>query len=177
MEAGARQAQDVERLALEPPRSSLPPPILLRTLPSMAMRLFATNGDLGSQRVDATATSSAGVLRVARDGRWFAAPGGAQADLSRRRAHRLILARLAEWRLSNPDLGLSWDELSNTGWPGQRVAVEAAFGRVRTTIYELRRAGLEGLLLTRDDGYLLSPRTALEWGDEAPALPQTSHDP
>jgi hypothetical protein len=170
--AAAREGRDVEQLALQPPpRTALPAPILLRALSSMALRLFETNRDREAT-LPTPATSTAGVLRVARDGRWFAAPSGAQADLSRRRAHRLILARLAEWRLSNPDSGLSWDELSNTGWPAQRLAVEAAFGRVRTTIYELRRAGLEGLLLTRDDGYLLSPRTELERAD-APALSTT----
>jgi hypothetical protein len=45
------------------------------------------------------------------------------------------------------------------------VLFEAAQTRVRVAIATLRKLGLRGVLLTRDDGYLLDPQIAVAWED------------
>jgi predicted ATPase len=102
-------------------------------------------------------------LVLARDARWFAVDGGARVDLGRRGALRRILLRLAELRLSSPGVALPLAAVSAAGWPGERMLGESAADRVYTTVQRLRRLGLEEVLLTRDDGYLLDPRVAAEW--------------
>jgi len=52
-------------------------------------------------------------------------------------------------------------ELVDAGWPGEKMKHEAATLRVYTTIRRLRALGLAEALLTRDDGYLLDPETAI----------------
>ena len=52
---------------------------------------------------------------------------------------------------------LTFDELIAAGWPGERIGAEAARKRLRTAIWTLRKMGLEPILLTRDDGYLIDP--------------------
>jgi hypothetical protein len=56
---------------------------------------------------------------------------------------------------------LSVYELLDLGWPGQNVDAEAGAQRVYWVIATLRRLGLGGCLLTRDEGYLLDPALAL----------------
>ena len=41
--------------------------------------------------------------------------------------------------------------------PAQAKELEAARKRLRTAIWTLRKMGLEPILLTRDDGYLIDP--------------------
>ncbi len=101
-------------------------------------------------------------LRVARDGRGFQAPGGDPVDLTRRRALRLILAKLGQQREQHVGESLSLDELLQAGWPGERVRPEAGANRVYVALATLRRMGLRQVLLSRDDGYLLDPTVSLE---------------
>ncbi len=99
-------------------------------------------------------------LTVAEDGTWFEA-GGAKVDVARRGAVRRILAALAESRLLGSARALTVDELFQIGWPGERIPYESQVRRVYTAIWTLRTLGLEGLLLTRDEGYLLDPKKQL----------------
>ena len=99
-------------------------------------------------------------LAVAEDGTWFEA-AGARVDVARRGAVRRILAALADTRLGVPAHALSVDELFEIGWPGERIPYESQVRRVYTAIWTLRTLGLEGLLLTRDEGYLLDPKKEL----------------
>jgi hypothetical protein len=102
-------------------------------------------------------------LWVGPDGTWFQVSDRSRVDLARRGAHRRVLARLLVQRLAAPGSALAWTILCESGWPGARLPAEAAFGRVRTLIYELRKLGLEGIIRTRDDGYLLEPSLAAGW--------------
>ncbi len=77
---------------------------------------------------------------------WFDAASG---QLVRRR------------RLTAPGEATGWEALLAMGWPGERVLAGAAATRVRVAISTLRRMGLAGFLLTRDDGYLLDPRASV----------------
>jgi hypothetical protein len=101
------------------------------------------------------------VIRLSADGRKITLGEHPTVDFSRRRAQRAILHRLISHREERPGDALSWSELFEAGWPGERVQVEAGFGRVRTTVWALRKLGLFAVLVTRDDGYLLDPRVEI----------------
>jgi hypothetical protein len=54
-------------------------------------------------------------------------------------------------------VGLNVAELIESGWPGELMLHDSAVARVYTTVNRLRALGLDSVLLTRDDGYLLDP--------------------
>ena len=85
---------------------------------------------------------------------WFER-GTERVDLRRRKAPRRILARLVELRAS--DGALDVYEAFEVGWPDEVATPEAAADRVYWAIRTLRKLGLESVLVTRDDGYLLDP--------------------
>ena len=89
------------------------------------------------------------------EGRSLRAPGAEPVNLGRRGALRRVLLALAETKLSSPGAALSVDTLLEAGWPGEKMGYEAGVARVYTTIQRLRGLGLQPILLTRDDGYLL----------------------
>jgi hypothetical protein len=106
-------------------------------------------------------------LTVGPDARWFAcAAPSPPVDLARRGAVRLILAGLLERHRLAPGTTLDAAALLALGWPGERVLADAGATRVRVAVSTLRRLGLAGILLTRDDGYLLDPRVAITVADE-----------
>jgi predicted ATPase/Tfp pilus assembly protein PilF len=86
---------------------------------------------------------------IGEDARWFRIGEGERVDLSKRRAPRLILKKLAEGRV------LTLDEVIAAGWPGERIQPDAAAARAYTAIKTLRELGLGDHLERRDDGYLL----------------------
>jgi len=110
----------------------------------------------------AGARSSAHVIRVDRRGDWFelldGSSPGSRVDLRRRGALRRILLALVAQR----GRGIKQTELSEIGWPGERVLADAAATRVRVAIATLRQLGLRTLLVTRDDGYALDARVRVE---------------
>ncbi len=103
-------------------------------------------------------TDEAHALVVGRDARWMTPPGGARVDLVRYGPVRRLLDRLVEERLARPGTALSAEQLIDAGWPGERMRHSAGLLRVYSAIRRLRRLGLEPLLVTRDDGYLLDAR-------------------
>jgi hypothetical protein len=103
-------------------------------------------------------------LDIGADGLWFAR-GGPRVDLSHRGPMRRILVGLARRREASPGGGLSPVEVFELGWPGQRAQPEAANGRVYAAVKGLRGLGLDGILITRDSGYLLDPEVGLRWSD------------
>ena len=68
---------------------------------------------------------------------------------------RRILAALVHQRQAAPGQALTHREIVALGWPGERVAPEAASIRVRNAISRLRKAGLGQLVVTARSGYLL----------------------
>ncbi|MCZ7677568.1 MAG: hypothetical protein M5U28_01840 [Sandaracinaceae bacterium] len=109
-----------------------------------------------------TAHVSGGVrrLEVASDAGWLRIDGATH-DLSRRRALRRLFAGLVTRRLAEPGRALSLDEVIELAWPGERMSALSASRRVYVSIHTLRRLGLEGVLVTREDGYLLDPEIPL----------------
>ena len=96
-------------------------------------------------------------LVVGPESRFMIAPGGERVDLVRYGPVRRLLDRLVTHRLESPGNALSADALIEAGWPGERMRHTAGLLRVYSAIRRLRRLGLESVLVTRDDGYLLDP--------------------
>jgi hypothetical protein len=83
--------------------------------------------------------------------------GQLEVKLTRRGGVRRVLAALAERWATHPGQGVGVFDLFDSGWPGQEVAAEFAAKRVYWAIATLRELGLEGVLLTGEDGYFLDP--------------------
>ena len=123
-------------------------------------------------REQASPASTSLNLRLADDASWFATEDGERIDLRRRGALRRILVALCAHHESAPGTGLGVQPLIDSGWPGERVLVDAAATRVRVAVSTLRRLGLRSVIVTRDDGYLLDPRVRIErrGPDDSPLL-------
>lgn len=104
-------------------------------------------------------------LSVGPDARWFALEG-VRMELGRRAAIRRIFRALLERRETAPGTALGLGAIIEAGWPGERMAFEAAQKRAYTAIWTLRTQALGEHLLTRDDGYLLAPALPVEWVKE-----------
>jgi hypothetical protein len=89
-------------------------------------------------------------------GQWFRPPHVERVPLDRRKPLALLLDRLAREREERPGAALAWDALLEAAWPGERVLAAAGAHRVRVAVSTLRKLGLKDVLLTRDEGYLLS---------------------
>ena len=63
--------------------------------------------------------------------------------------------------------GAVLDDLLEAGWPGERVLPEAAANRVYVAVATMRKLGLRDVLLSRDDGYLLTTDIDVVYGDNA----------
>jgi predicted ATPase len=90
--------------------------------------------------------------------RCFELDEGPRVDLTRRRSPWLVLRFLAEQRIAAPGRGAPLNEVVAAGWPNERIIPRAASSRVYFVICELRRAGLQGVLLTSGGGYLIDPQ-------------------
>ena len=137
------------------------PPSQLRAVASRSSELRRA---LKLSRLELPAAKTP-VLVVARDGAWLSGEGGAKVDLARRRAVRRVLLALVRARLERPGEALGWEGLLDAGWPGERPVSDSGLKRVYTAIWTLRKLGLEGVLQTRGDGYLLDPAAVVRWGD------------
>lgn len=103
-------------------------------------------------------------MRVGPKARWFQTPGGEEVDLRRRKSIRLVLDHLVRM---HEDDGEATDvhALFDIGWPGDKAAPDTAAERVYWAIRTLRKLGLEDLIITTDDGYLLDPDARVERDD------------
>lgn len=98
------------------------------------------------------------VLEVAEDGRSFRFGNDEPVDLTRRKALRGILKALVVRHCESAGDGLTLDEILEAGWPGEKTTAESGARRVYVTIKRLRDMGLDELILTTGDGYMLEPR-------------------
>ncbi len=102
-------------------------------------------------------------LEVSDDVRFFRFDGGESVDLTRRRSLRGVLHALVEQHRHARGQPISLDAVLEAGWPGERMSPESGARRVYVTINRLRKLGLEELLVTTGDGYMLEPRVDLVW--------------
>jgi predicted ATPase len=99
---------------------------------------------------------------VGPEGRWLRTPNGERIDLTRHGSLRRVLDALVMRRLEAPGMASTASTLLELGWPGERPRHESGMLRVYTAIRRLRALGLEGVLITHDDGYLLDPVAGVE---------------
>jgi hypothetical protein len=122
------------------------------------------HGRAPGTRSDGSAAPGRTVLRIRRDGSSFSLAPTPETSLARRGAIRRLLVRLAEDRDRSGGAGaVSPAELFASGWPGDKALRQSAEGRVRTAIWMLRKLGLNELLRTTEDGYLLDPAVEIVW--------------
>ena len=95
------------------------------------------------------------------EGGAFQIAGRPRVVLPRGPVIRGTLMLLVRHRVNSPGVPLHTDELLAQVWPGERILPDSASVRVRNTIARLRRAGLDGVLLTDESGYLLDPDVPL----------------
>ena len=74
-----------------------------------------------------------------------------------------LLLELSEARLRVPGQPISAESLIAAGWPGQSLLPTAAQNRLHVAVNALRKLGLRRLIVTRDDGYLLTPSIRVRW--------------
>jgi predicted ATPase len=117
---------------------------------------------LSQRRAAALATNSAPPWRVGPEARWVVPPERPRRDLTRYGSLRRVLDVLVARRLEAPGVSTSAPALLEAAWPGERVRHESGMLRVYTAIRRLRALGLGDALVTRDDGYLLSPDVDFE---------------
>jgi predicted ATPase len=101
---------------------------------------------------------------VGGEARWVESPDGTRTSLVRHGSLRRVLDALVVRRLLEPGVSSSADALLAAGWPGERLRYDSGMLRVYTAIRRLRALGLERVLVTRDDGYLLDPQVTFERG-------------
>jgi tetratricopeptide (TPR) repeat protein len=128
---------------------AIPPDVVI------ARRVLEVHLETAAEAAGPRSVALAPALTVGRDSRWMVAAGGERVDLVRYGPVRRLLERLVEERLTRPAQALSAEQLIEAGWPGERMRHSAGLLRVYSAIRRLRRLGLEPLLITRDDGYLL----------------------
>ncbi|MBX3205940.1 MAG: hypothetical protein KF764_12780 [Labilithrix sp.] len=117
---------------------------------------------------DAASASAAGpALVVGHESRWIVPPRRERVDLVRYGPVRRLLERLVAARLAEPGVALSAEALIEAGWPGERMRHTAGLLRVYSAVRRLRRLGLDAILITRDDGYLLDADAVVRRDDDA----------
>ena len=108
-------------------------------------------------------------LVIAHDGAWFHATGSDAAskacELGASSAASRIVAQLASHRQRYPGHPVPFAMLVRAGWPDEAILAGAAKNRLHVTIARLRKSGLEGTLVRRDDGYLLDPERVMRIAD------------
>lgn len=108
-----------------------------------------------------TKSEEPAAVLVGPEARYFEVAGKGSVNLGRRGPVRRILLALVRMHADGGGQELSVPEVVEAGWPGEIVSADAGATRVYTAIRTLRRLGLEGILLTRDGGYLIDPRASI----------------
>lgn len=99
-------------------------------------------------------------LVVGPEGSFFELRGERTALTGRPTLARMLDA-LATARSLRPGEPLSWTELLEAGWPGERVLPQAGQNRVRVALTSLRNLGLRSAIVTSSGGHLLDPALPL----------------
>ncbi len=96
------------------------------------------------------------------DGARYQRADGAVVDLSRKRVAARLLTTLVDQHAHHPGHALGFRALFDLGWPGQRhITAASAMNRLRVAIARMRSGGLDGFVVTAEDGYMLAPDTTV----------------
>jgi len=100
---------------------------------------------------------AASALVVSPGGASFRTPEGAEVvELPNRSPLRRILEHLAVKRIEAPGEVVTIETIIGVGWPGERIASDAALNRAYVALASLRKMGLRGLLVHGAGGYALA---------------------
>lgn len=85
-------------------------------------------------------------------------------------ARKVVLARIVEglvvaWE-QEPGQGLDVEQILELGWPGQTLLPSAGANRVYVAMNNLRKLGLDPLLIRGQQGYMLSPHVQVLRADD-----------
>lgn len=105
------------------------------------------------------------VLRIENEGRLIRLDQKTL-DFGRRGPLRRVLLTLG--RARRRGVTLSAAQLLEAGWPGERMMPSSGAARVYMAVRRLRELGLEGTLLTLEEGYTLAPHCRVEGPDVEP---------
>lgn len=96
-------------------------------------------------------------LLVATGGAAFRMPGAPETvTLPAKSPLRRVLERLATRRIDEPGSVVTIEEIIAAGWPGERIASEAALNRAYVALASLRKLGLRDVLLHEGGGYAIT---------------------
>jgi len=115
-----------------------------------------------ARRILERAIQSSDIWTFDAQGAFFTTPQGTTHDLRKRGPLRRILAALVGHLRDNPGQPLNAAAIRGAGWPGEHLIEDAASGRVRDAVWQLRKLGLRPVLHTVDEGYLLDPDIQFE---------------
>ncbi|MCP4873451.1 MAG: hypothetical protein GY898_32580 [Proteobacteria bacterium] len=101
-------------------------------------------------------------LRVDEDVTWVGPPGGERIAMARKAILRRVLRCLVRARGDRPGEHVDLDTLPTAAWPNDRSDRDAMANRLYVAIHALRKLGLDAVLLSRGDGYLLDPHVPLK---------------
>jgi tetratricopeptide (TPR) repeat protein len=107
-------------------------------------------------------------LTVGQEARWFKLGDAPAVDLRRRRVMSQLLRVLLEHRQNAPGDPISAMRLFERCWAGDRTSGRVAANRLYVSIKALRDAGLEDVVLTQGDGYMLDPGLDITVADGPP---------
>jgi hypothetical protein len=102
-------------------------------------------------------SASGAKLYVPAHCRWLVSPTGVHVDLGRRPTMRRIVTALVDARIETEGDAISSATLIGIGWPEDAAVTEASANRLRVTLCRLRQLGLEGVLVTTSNGWMLDP--------------------
>ena len=83
---------------------------------------------------------------------------GVTVDCSRKPVMRALVQALASQRTGRPGAPMSAEALMAEIWPGEKMRADSARNRLHAALTQLRKLGLQDVLQTREDGWLLDPR-------------------
>lgn len=96
-------------------------------------------------------------LVVEPGGSAFRLPGATSSvELPARSPLRRLLEHLARRRIEAPGEVVTIETMIKVGWPGERIATDAALNRAYVALASLRKLGLKGFLLHGAGGYAIS---------------------
>lgn len=110
-------------------------------------------------RASQTARSPSQPLVVGPNAGFIELPNGTRVDLTRKHLLRRILQRLVRAHGQQPGRAVPFEDLTESAWPGEKMAFDSAKNRLYVALSTLRALGFRALLVTGEDGWYLDPTT------------------
>ncbi len=109
----------------------------------------------------ASSMAKAGLL-VGPEAAWFELTGEARVDLSTRKTLRSLLWRLVQTHRDAAGQATSLEAFQEIGWPGEQMSFHSGRQRVYVAVSTLRKLGLQAVLVSTEEGYLLPASLVIE---------------